>query len=89
MPQLKLLPSRAEYKRQQELHVLSQQHAEWVVKQMLKRLRMLRELYGWDRGETEFMYLRAAFSKAYRVQGDHQKYVDRQIDKQLTVEERE
>jgi hypothetical protein len=78
-----IIPNKLQWKRQQELHLTSQRHAEWVAKQMLKRLRMLQEVFGWQEGTTSFEYLMPSFEKKYRIKGEHWAYARELVKQQI------
>lgn len=79
----KSIADRRKWAEEQELHEASQKHAEWAAKQMLERLKALRESFGHKEGTENFKYLMPLFQKRYKVKVDHWSYAQQLIDQQL------
>lgn len=84
----KAIVDKGAWKAQQELHVESQRHAEWVAKQILRRLRDLQEVFGYGEGTEHFVYLMPKFEKKYAIKGDHWKYARALVLKQIAADGR-
>lgn len=81
------IQDKQKWSEEQELHQASQKHAEWAAKQMLERLKALRESFGHKEGTENFKYLMPLFQKRYKVKADHWSYAQQLINKQLEVKE--